>query len=173
MKRANTSPLSSPQPVRHFFVDLSVPRQTSVDAASTPKMNCVIDSVLSSNRTSYYGTFQSLDNQNTFDLEFGTNPIPFTLFFSHKVAKDDFLRVLNKSGTYVSTCQIIFFFSIVEEQYIGTCNYESRSMPRGVTAVISKLKLDFTRRSKGVGRTLDDLFRGYMKYIPLLPVTTN
>ena len=89
IKRASTSPLSSPQPAIQFFAPPSVPQQTSVDSVSTPKINCIIGKVLSSDQASYYGMFQFLDNQDTAGLDFGTHPILFTLFPSHKIVKED------------------------------------------------------------------------------------
>ena len=114
-----------------------------------------------------------MHNQDAFNLDFSTNHIPFTLSSSYIVAKEDLLYVSKKVGTDASIYQIFVFCSIVEEQYISTCNYGLHSMLLGVAATISKLKLDFIRRGKGVSRTLDDLFREYMKYISLLIVAAD
>ena len=68
---------------------------------------------------------------------------------------------------------MFIFCDIVEQQYVETSEYDSHSTLFDVVASLSKLKLDVTGRGKGVCLTPDDLFRGYMDYIPFLPAVAD
>ena len=168
MKRVRKYPFSSTKPVCKLFENPKKLQPIIISACSTAKMNCIVGNVLSTDRTSYNRTFHFLDDQAAFNLDFGVNPIPFTLFSSHKVAKEDSVHISQKIRINVNTCQVILVCDIVEKQYGVTSNYDSRNMLLNITDALFKLKLDVTGRGKESCRTPDDLFCDYMDYIPFL-----
>ena len=54
-------------------------------------------------------------------------------------------------------------------QYVGTDTYDSNQMMSDISKALSNLKLEFQLRGKTINLTLDDLFRRYIQYLPLLP----
>ena len=104
MKRVRKYPFSSTKPVRKLFENPKKLQPIIISACPTAKMNCIVDNVLSTDRTSYHCIFQFLDDQAAFNLDFGVNPIPFTLFFSHKIAKEDSVHISQKIRINVNTC---------------------------------------------------------------------
>lgn len=168
MKQAIASPLSN-----LMFANPFNPHHGSIDATSTPKINCVIGIVLLTNRNSYHGTFRLLNNQDGFDLDCGTHHIPFTLFSLHKVPKADFLRILKK--------QMVLTLAPVKSWSSVTLSKSSMLVGGTTTRVayswmwqlLSQFQLEFTGQGKGISRTPDDLFWMYMEFLSLQPIAAD
>ena len=101
-------------------------------------MNRVRGDILSTDKTSYHGIFQFLNDQATFNLDFGANQISSTLSSSHKVAKEYSVHVLQKIVTYVNTSQVFLFCDIVRQQYVSTSDYDSRIILLDFSTVLFK-----------------------------------
>ena len=144
MKRVRKYLVSSAKPVRKLFETPTSSQLTIVSTYPTLKMNFILGNVFSTDRTSYHGNFQFIDDQIAFNLYFWINSIPFTLSSSHKVSKYNSVHVSLKIATYVNTFQVFLFCDIIEQPYVGTNDYDSRSILLDVEAVLSKLNLDFT-----------------------------
>ena len=114
----------------------------------------------SSPSMTFAGSFNFIDDQELFDITFGSNPPPLHLTTSQHGAKENLVVLSGRINNFVSMCQIFIFCSHVEKQYVGTDNYNSCAIMSNEEAAFSQLKMKYlSRTGKQHCRTLDDIFR--------------
>ena len=122
--------------------------------------------------STYTGPFNFLEdgNQAVFTSIFGVKPTPLWMDSVKKgLPMENAEGLKTKLLPFVSLCHLFIFCSIVYRRYVGTSDYDKTQIITDVEEALSDIKLERQMRGQLHTITLDDLYREYQNFIPLLP----
>ena len=143
------------------------PSATSVVSIKIPKMNMIYSP--SPVGCTYKGTFDFLDDKQSFDHIFGHNPVMLIISARSSRAVEDSETLRSKLLDLCSLSHLHIFCDIVQLQYVGTTTYDSNQMMSDISLALSTLKLEYRYKSNFISLTPYDLYQRYIQCLPLLP----
>ena len=142
------------------------PSATSATSLKTPKMDMICSP--SPVGCTYTGTLDFLDDQQSFENIFGSNPVMLIISARFSRAIEDSETLRSKLLDLCSLSHLYMFCDIVQLQYVGTTMYDSNQIMSDISLALSTLKLEYRYKGNFISLTLDDLYRRYIQYLPLL-----
>ena len=119
--------------------------------------------------TTFAGSFNLIDDQECFDLTFGSNTPQLYLTTPQCGAKQNLAIPSVRINIFISMCQVFIFYSLIKKQYVGSNNYDSHGFLSDAKIARSQLKMqNLSRGGKQHYINPNNLFREYLEYTTLL-----
>ena len=151
----------------------SAPSIYTFDSSHNPKMNKLI---ANSNKivTSYHGSLDFADDQNTFNSVFGHNPLLLHVSNRKNLRAGDSIasskEIKQILQNYMDKCKLDVFISLCQDDYVGSnFNADDSKSVQAICKKIQSFKMQYQSPSGIKTIHPNILFEKYLNIIPSLP----